>query len=268
MRAIRGVRHVAFAAPDADAEVAFHEGVLGLRTVARRPAPELGAGVEIVLFGAGEGPADAFLQIICVGSGRPPGRLGGNGPYSVNLSVPRDSLPAWERRLRDAHVTAERVVRLGGERIELRHPLGLTYSLVAADGGGPGEGIRGLHGATLSLVDVRDCHAFLTEILGATHERQDVADGVYRFEPDAPGIELVHEPYRSPGTWTLASGTPHHVAIEVDGVEPLRLLRTRLREAGLADVSEVTEVGGVASTWVRIPGGTLVELTCPADAHG
>lgn len=136
---------------------------------------------------------------------------------------------------------------------------------MAADGSiDPAFAIRGLHSVTVSLMDVREMHSFLVDVLEAQHVRQDLAWGLYTFgaDPRAPGLELLHEPYRAPGTWTYAVGTPHHIAMDASHPERREHLRARLLDAGYADVSAVADDKGFTSVWVRTPGETLVDLLC------
>ncbi|HET6509009.1 MAG TPA: VOC family protein [Baekduia sp.] len=270
MSAVRGLHHFALTVGDVDDEITFHERVLGLTVVRRTPIDARGRAAEVLELGTSAGES-GFLHSICLGSVGPVGRLGSNGPRSANLAVPPGSLGFWRTRLFDAHIAAEHVTRLGTERLELTHPAGVLLSLVEADDPrpagngaiGPDHAIRGLHSVTLSLMDVRETHDFLVGVLDADHDLQDLAWGRYRLGED-PGatIELLHEPYRAPGTWTFAVGTPHHVAFDAGTIVDRERLCARLRQAGYADVSPEVADGDSTSVWVRTPGGTLVDLCC------
>lgn len=192
-------------------------------------------------------------------------------PKAAHLSVAPGALDYWQRRLFDAHVESERATRLGSNRLEFRHPSGVANSLVedGAEWAGttspklPLEyAIRGLHSVTISLMDVRETHDFLVDLLAASHVTQDLAWGLYEFEPGGPGnrIELLHEPYRAPGTWAYAVGAPHDVGLDTGRHEQRRELCERLLDAGYPDISASAGNGTFDSIWVRAAGGTLLEL--------
>jgi glyoxalase family protein len=272
---VRGVHHFAYSTTEADREIEFHERVLGLRCVRREPVRLRGRAGEQVTFGVTADPAQGFLVAYCLGADGPTGRQGSNGPKSPNLAVPAGSLDHWQARLHDAHCTTEVDELLGTKRLGFTAPNRVPYTLVegAQDGQAPVEGdgdpavaIRGLHSVTISLMDVRETHAFLLDLLGAEHVTQDLATGYYQLSsPGTPGIELVHEPYRAPGTWTYAVGTPHHIGLTAEGREHLCEL---LRDAGYPDVSDVVPGTDHSSVWVRTPGGALVDLVAPTTGEG
>jgi glyoxalase family protein len=274
---VRGVHHFAYSTTEADREIEFHERVLGLRCVRREPVRLRGRAGEQVTFGVTADPAQGFLVAYCLGADGPTGRQGSNGPKSPNLAVPAGSLDHWQARLHDAHVETEVDEVLGSKRLNFTAPSRVPYTLVegAQDGQAPVDGdgdgdpavaIRGLHSVTISLMDVRETHAFLLDLLGAEHVTQDLATGYYQLSsPGTPGIELVHEPYRAPGTWTYAVGTPHHIGLTAEGREHLCEL---LRDAGYPDVSDVVPGTDHSSVWVRTPGGALVDLVAPTTGEG
>ena len=271
MTSIRNVHHFAYSTSEAEPEIRFHEDVLGLRLVSREPATLRGISGEQLVFGVTDAPADGFLVAFCLGADGPTGRQGSNGPNSPNLSVPAGSVDSWQSRLHDAHVEGTVDEVLGTKRLVFTAPSGIRYTLVetgpSASGsveGDPGTAVRGLHSVTVSLMDVRETHSFLLDLFGGEHTEQDLASGYYQFSAGAEGagIELLHEPYRAPGTWTYAVGTPHHVGLDVADVSSREQICERLREAGYLDVSPVVDGADSSAVWVRAPGGALVALVC------
>jgi glyoxalase family protein len=262
----QSLHHFALTAGDAAAEIAFHEEVLGLTTLRSDVVTARGRSATRLAFAASPGPVGGEIQVTCLGPDGPRGRLGSNGPKSANLAVPSGSLDFWESRLFDAHVPAERATRLGTDRLELQAPSGVAYALVedssAADGTRDEHAVRGLYSVTVSLMDVREADAFLVDLLEARHVEQDLAWGLYEVGGGGPGsrIELLHEPYRAPGTWAYAVGTPHHIGLAFADPENRAELCERLRDAGYPDISPTTNGDGWTSAWVRTAGGTLMEL--------
>lgn len=271
MASAHSVHHFAFLSGSAESEIAFHEDVLGLETVRRGQVHVRGRAATELRFGASAAPAWGFLKVTCLGDDGPRGRIGSNGPKTANMSVPPGSLDYWQRRLLDARIESERTAHLGTNRLGFRHPAGVTYSLVEDDSdwgavksmnAPPEYAIRGLHGVTISLMDVRETHDFLVDLLAAKHVTQDLAWGLYEFGPGGPGnrIELLHEPYRAPGTWAFAVGAPHHVGLDAGSHEQRRKLCERLIDAGYPDISASADDGTFDSVWIRAAGGTLLEL--------
>ncbi|HWT92646.1 MAG TPA: hypothetical protein VN238_06590 [Solirubrobacteraceae bacterium] len=270
------LHHFASTAGDPTVEIAFHEEVLGLVTVRSDVIVAHGREATRLTFAAAADARGGKLEVTCLGAEGRKGRLGSNGPKSANLAVPEGSLDFWQERLHDAHVPTERVQRLGTDRLELETPSGVAYAFVAAPeldnpgaSGtvGPEHAVRGLYSVTLTLMDVRETDAFLVELLDARHVEQDIAWGSYELGAGGPGnrIELLHEPYRAPGTWAYAVGTPHHIALDVGDPEARAQLCERLRDAGYPDISPTSVDGALDAAWVRTPGGTLVGLVHVAD---
>ena len=272
---VRGVHHFAYSTTEADREIEFHEEVLGLRCVRREPVTLRGRSSERVTFGVTEDPAQGFLLAFCLGADGPTGRQGSNGPKSPNLAVPAGSLDYWQARLHDAHREPQVDEVLGAKRLVFTAPSGVSYVLVESGQAGPSPAsgdvdpaaaISGLHSVTISLMDVRETHAFLLDLLGAEHVTQDLSSGYYQLAAaGSAGIELLHEPYRAPGTWTYAVGTPHHIGLTTDARDALSDL---LRDAGYPDVSGVMTGTDYSSVWVRTPGGALVDLVDPSAGEG
>jgi catechol 2,3-dioxygenase-like lactoylglutathione lyase family enzyme len=270
---IRGVHHFAYSTSEAEREIRFHEDVLGLRLVRREPRTLRGLSGEETVFGVSDSPSEGFLVAFCLGEDGPTGRQGSNGPTSPNLAVPAGSLDSWQARLRDAHVESQVDEVYGTKRLVFTAPSRIRYTLVEtgqpASGqvdGDPTSAVRGLHSATISLMDVRETHSFLLELFGGAHLEQDLASGYYQFSGGA-GVELLHEPYRAPGTWTYAVGTPHHIGLDVADEASREQICERLRDAGYCDVSPVIDGPDSSTVWVRAPGGALVALVCPAGTE-
>jgi len=272
---VRSVHHFAYSTSEAEREIRFHEDVLGLRCLSREPATLRGLSAERLVFGGSTDPGHGFLVAYCLGADGPTGRRGSNGPDSPNLSVPAGSLGHWQARLHDAHVEGQVEEVFGTKRLAFTAPSGIPYALVESDepDSVPVSGsvaaalaVRGLHSVTVSLMDVRETHSFLLDLFGGEHTVQDLASGYYRFAEGA-GIELLHQPYRAPGTWTYAVGTPHHIGLAVDDEASRERLCERLRDSGYHDVSSVVEGAGSSTVWVRAPGGALVALVCAGDTE-
>lgn len=273
MNASLSLNHFALTAGDPEVELELHRDVLGLSTIDQTTVPA--AGRQGTRFSFGVGGHSGFLQVTCLGADGRPGRLGSNGPKTANMSVPLGSLDFWQRQLYDAHLEAEAVTRFGRDRLEFVRGDGVGYSLVEDDAADAAPGaagiagehaITGLHSVTISLMDVRETHDFLIDLLECELVIQELAWGKYRLSPGQENgfVELLHEPYRAPGTWKYAVGTPHHLGLSAGEPEQRAALCERLLDAGYPDVSAAYQDGDVSSVWVRAAGGTLIDLRCPS----
>ena len=91
-------------------------------------------------------------------------------------------------------------------------------------------------------------------------------------------VEVLHEPNVPQGTWTLAGGTIHHMALNTGDEESQMSLRAHIEGLGFTDISEQKDRMYFKSCYVRSPGGALFELAWtvpggwakdePADAIG
>ena len=62
------------------------------------------------------------------------------------------------------------------------------------------------------------------------------------------------------GTWTLAGGTIHHLALNTGDEENQLKLRAHIEGLGFTDISEQKDRNYFKSCYVRSPGGALFEL--------
>ena len=89
--------------------------------------------------------------------------------------------------------------------------------------------------------------------------------------PDANGVnqrvEVIVDRDSAQGTWTLAGGTIHHLALNTGDEENQLKLRAHIEGLGFTDISEQKDRNYFKSCYVRSPGGALFELAW-TDAGG
>jgi glyoxalase family protein len=73
-------------------------------------------------------------------------------------------------------------------------------------------------------------------------------------------VEILHEPNDRQGTWTLAGGTIHHLALNTGNEENQLTLKAHLEGLGFTDVSDQKDRNYFKSCYVRSPGGALFEI--------
>jgi glyoxalase family protein len=62
------------------------------------------------------------------------------------------------------------------------------------------------------------------------------------------------------GTWTLAGGTIHHIALNTGDEDNQLKLRAHIEGLGFTDISEQKDRNYFKSCYVRSPGGALFEI--------
>ena len=104
---------------------------------------------------------------------------------------------------------------------------------------------------------------FLTIALPLEREADSHEGLVFRV-PDAGGVvqrvEVVVDRDSAQGTWTLAGGTIHHLALNTGDEENQLKLRAHIEGLGFTDISEQKDRHYFKSCYVRSPGGALFEL--------
>lgn len=268
-----GIHHVTAIVGDAQENVGFHVGVLGLRLVKRTVNYENMLAYHLYY---GNRTAEPGTVLTCFPYPNDvPARLGKPQWESVGFAVPPDSLAYWADHLADLDVDVTGPVERFDERLlRFSDPAGTRIELVAAespvepwtDGSVPAEhAIRGVHGVTAlsanpyATAGMLDTLGF--ELVGEEHGSTDTdADDTrvrYRAGGDhATVVDLLDRPadYGREGI-----GTVQHVAVRVDSVDELYEWHELFRERDF-DVSRVRDRNYFHSLYVREPGGLLFEL--------
>ena len=196
-------------------------------------------------------------------------------------------------RLNAAGVPATRGSRFGMTRVLFKHPCGIPHELVEnpADTRAPivkpeagttaQTAIRGIYGTGIAVYDLGSMDEFLKGGLNLTEEANS-DEGLMFSVPDTLGphsvVEILHDNTSPQGTWMLAGGTIHHMALNTVNEENQIALKAQLEGMGFTDVSEQKDRNYFKSMYVRSPGGALFEIAWtvpggwaldePADAIG
>ena len=277
-----GIHHVTGIVGDAQSNVDFYAGVLGLRLVKRTVNHE-----DVLRHHLYYGNADASLGSVLTSfpyPGDPPGRLGKPQVAAVGLVVPPDSLEYWTDRLASFGVAVDGPVRRFDERVlRFEDPAGTRVELVTGEspldpwtgGGVPDDAaIRGIHGVT-ALPTNPYATASTLETLGfdLVGEEPDIGTGGDGDEAGSGDGDGTRVRYRASGdTATVVDvldreapygregpGTLHHVAVRVGTEAHLFDWHDLFRERDY-DVSRVRDRVYFRSLYVRDPGGVLFEL--------
>ena len=271
-----GIHHVTAIAGDAQRNLHFYAGVLGLRFV-KRTVNFDDPGTYHFYFGDATGSPGSILTFF-PWPGAHAGRAGVGQAAVTALAIPPTSLGWWLERLVAHGVRHDMPARrCGGEQaLAFRDPDGLLLELVAHPGalaregwgGGPvpaEHAIRGVHGVTLWEDGLEETSALLTGQLGF---RALTSEGnLFRFAAgDAvPGAFV--DVRCAPDFWqgTTGVGAVHHVAFRVGDDAAQLALRDALAGHGL-NVTPPLDRQYFRSVYFREPGGVLFELA--TDAPG
>jgi glyoxalase family protein len=274
-----GIHHVTGIVGDAQRNLDFYAGVLGLRVVKRTVNHE-DVLRHHLYYGNGDGSLGSLFTAFPY-PGDPPGRVGKPQVAAIGFVVPPDSLGYWADRLGSHGVEVADPERRFDERVlRVEDPDGTRVELVAGESsldpwtGGPvgvESAIRGIHGVTVLPVNPYATASTLEtlgfDLVGEEREPGTVADGDgdpapgtrvrYRASGEAATVVDVLDrdaPYGREGPGTL-----HHVAVRVGDEAELFEWHDLFRERDYA-VSRVRDRYYYRSIYVRGPGGILFEL--------
>ncbi len=267
---ILGLHHVTATVDQAQPDLEFFVGILGLRLV-KKTVNFDNHHVFHFYYGNERGtPGTLMTTFPYAGKGVPAGRKGSGQITATSFSVPADSLAAWRRRLRERGVTVTgEGTRFGEDFFSFDDPSGLAIELVGTrgderapwTGGGLGEdlAIRGVHSVSLTIAAPERSFTMLVDLLGYSVLGSEGRRTRLGVNGGGPGrmLDIVEAPEAPPAMNGL--GTVHHVAMGVATAEEQLASRERLVRAGVP-VTEVLDRQYFRSIYFREPGGVLYEI--------
>jgi glyoxalase family protein len=267
---IQGLHHVTATVNDAQQDLDFYTGLLGLRLV-KKTVNFDNHHVFHFYYGDQRGtPGTLMTTFPYKGKGVQPGRKGAGQITATGFSVPVNSLDGWRERLgaRDVSVRDEGR-RFGEDFVAFEDPSGLTVELIATDRDtrpgwtvpdlAPSLAIRGVHSVTLTIGIAEPSLALLVEVLGYSILGEEASRTRLEVNGGGPGrsIDLLAAPEAPVALNGL--GTVHHVAMAVATPEEQLTYRAKLLRLGVA-VTEVLDRQYFQSIYFREPGGVLYEI--------
>ncbi len=273
---VPGIHHVTAIAGDAQRNVDFYSGTLGMRLVKLTVNYDEPTIYHLYYGDATGRPGSLLTFFPWPGASR--GRLGTGMAADVALRIPLDAAAYWAERLALHGVqTARMSVRGRGEVIAFKDPDGLALELVARagpddappwDGGAvpPRYAVREISGVTLFVKRAAETAA----VLGRLGLRRQTVRG-NRFhcaaEGGGPGtaVDVAEFPLLAPGA--VSAGTIHHVALRAPDVAAQRALAAAIAGAGLA-VTPIVDRTYFRSIYFREPGGVLLEIATDGPGFG
>lgn len=274
---VGGIHHVTAIAGDAQENVDFYAGLLGMRLV-KRSVNQDDPGTYHLFYADAEGhPGSDLTFFPWPHMGR--GRNGTGITNEVVFAVPPESLPHWRDRLAKEGVRTQEAVRFGEPTLLFQDVHGLHLGIAATPRAtervfapwrkspiAAEHQIRGIHAVRVVEMTAEPTKEFATRALGMRHVGAE--EGWDRYEGrDAwcGHLELASKPSLPRGEWGV--GTVHHVAWRVRDDAEQALVREAVQQARIS-TTPVIDRFWFHSVYFREPGGTLFELATDGPGFG
>jgi glyoxalase family protein len=269
MSDISGIHHITAICGNAQENLDFYVGLLGMRLV-KKSVNQDDPGTYHLFYADADGHPGTDLTFFPFRDS-PPGRPGYGLGVEIALAIPAGSQGYWLERLGQHDVKVHGVeTRRGEHAITLADPHGQQLALVETSderlfrawdrSSVPmDKQIVGLHAVRAWERELAPTAQFVTGTLGFTDYGEE--DGWHRFGVDGGGsgkhIELREMPSASRGAWGV--GTMHHVAWRVADDSTELALRERIAKAHRRP-TEVIDRFWFHSVYFLEPGGVLFEI--------
>jgi glyoxalase family protein len=267
-RKIHGIHHVTCICGDAQQNLDFYVGVLGMRLV-KRSVNQDDTATYHLFYADGAGTPGTDLTFF-PWPGMGPAQPGTGATTEINLAVPAHSLEFWQQRLAAKGVTTSAIeVRFGESNLPFADPHGLRLTLVeSADERefvSPPQSpvpsqfqVRGMHSVRLCERSLAPTEAALT-LLGFAPMGEE--NGWHRFgvEKGASGQIVEVRPASDEARARGGVGGVHHVAWRTKDVDEEMEIRALIGHSGLQPTPLIDRFW-FQSVYFREPGGVLFEL--------
>ncbi|QRG67986.1 ring-cleaving dioxygenase [Brevibacillus choshinensis] len=234
-----GIHHITAFVKNAQENVDFYAGLLGLRLVKKTinfDAPE----VYHLYFGNEVGSPGTAITFFPWATSRK-GRIGGGQVGYTTFMVPVGALGFWEERLNKFNVSYNRVERFGETYLQFADQDGLQLELVEREGGQMSKwsfggvpadkAIKGFGGAILYSVHPEKTMEVLQDLMGL--ERVGEEGGLVRFRAVGDIGNIIDVNAKPMLRGAGGAGTVHHIAWRAKDDRDHRQWQEHVREYGL-----------------------------------
>ncbi|GAB2800215.1 ring-cleaving dioxygenase [Rhabdobacter roseus] len=265
---INGIHHVTALASDAQRNVDFYVGILGLRMVKKTinfDAPDV-----YHLYYGDEGGSPGTILTFFPYAGLTRGRKGGGQLTYTAFSIPTASLSYWMDRLAAFNIPyAGPYQRFNESYLRFEDYDGMGVELVANNedtrpgwdnGKVPAEyAVRGFHTVSLNEFRIDQTVSLLTEVM--QHRLVAEETDRYRFQAGAGGSGTYVDVLFTPKDVRAlqGAGSVHHLAFATDTDDTQLAIREELLTAGY-NPTQVLDRNYFHSIYYREPGGILFEI--------
>ncbi|MDZ7269151.1 MAG: ring-cleaving dioxygenase [candidate division KSB1 bacterium] len=266
---VHGIHHLTAIAGDAQENLNFYVGVMGLRLVKKSVNQDVPDTYHLFYADGAGTPGTDLTFFPWPGMG--PGRAGTDLIVEVPFAVPKGSLKYWRARFDKTGVPYGAVeTRFGETTLPFKDPHGLPLALVETDdlrafvpwGKSPvpeEHQVRGMHTVRLWERRLAPTAETLTTCMGFSLLGTENGWSRYGVEGGGSGkmIEVKELPRENRGRW--GTGAVHHVAWRMQDSAEEMTMRAVLLEAGLFPTGQIDRFW-FKSVYFREPGGVLFEL--------
>jgi glyoxalase family protein len=275
MAFVSGYHHLTMSTDGAQEDYDFYTKTLGLYSIKRTVLFDGTIPVYHLYYGSKNGDASTIITTFPFKKPGIYGRRGTNQSRTIMQSIPVGASDYWVDRLNKHGVPATKGSRFGLTRVMFAHPCGILHELVenpadtrapivnAAQGTTAQTGIKGIYGGAVAVYDLSSMDEFLMGGMELKLESK-TDEGLMYSVPDNLGphsvVEVLLDNTSKQGTWMLAGGTIHHLALNTGTEENQIKLKAQLEGMGFTDVSEQKDRNYFKSMYVRSPGGALFEI--------
>ena len=269
VKGVLGLHHVTSLSSDPQKTLDFYSKILGLRLI-KLTVNYDDPSTYHVYFGDKIGNPGTVLTFF-PWTGQPRGRKGAGQATNTSFSIPQESIPYWQDRLKSHGVSQEAPrKRFGetvlsfedqdGEGLELVGNRGIEERTGWTQGSVPRQhAIRGFHSVTLSEEVLERTESILVDTLGFRLVGQEENRFRYEAGKGAAGtiVDVVSRPNAQRGF--VSVGTVHHVAFRAADDEHQKVLRQEIVKADL-NVTPAIDRNYFHSIYFREHGGVLFEV--------
>ena len=269
MPGITGLHHITCIAGDAQTNVDFYSGVLGMRLV-KKSVNQDSPDTYHLFYADADGHPGTDITFF-PWAGMAPARPGTGLAMEVSLAVPPGTLDYWSTRLLEHGVQVGKLeMRRQTAALPFSDPDGLPLALHethderefspwSASSVPTERQIRGLHSVRVRERDLAGTASFLTGVLGFVDLGTERGWRAFGFGEGGSGryLEIQESPDAERGRW--GTGGVHHVAWRVADVDAQLEVRRQIERAR-RHPTEVIDRFWFRSVYFLEPGGVLFEL--------
>ncbi|MGG0738581.1 ring-cleaving dioxygenase [Niallia taxi] len=260
-----GIHHITAMVNDAQRNIDFYAGVLGLRLIKKTvnfDRPE----VYHLYFGNETGDPGTVITFF-PWEKQLKGRVGTGQVGVTKYVIPIGSAAFWESRLRKYGIELTSFVRFGEKTIKFSDPDGLQLELVERTEGPINtwstagitaeHAIKGFGGAVLYSARPHKTKEVLEEILGLEFVGQQ--DETIRFRSRGDLGNIIDIQLNPSNRGLMGAGTVHHIAWRAEDEEELHKWRALLQEKGYYP-TEIRDRNYFKAVYFHEEGGILFEI--------
>jgi glyoxalase family protein len=260
-----GIHHITAFVSDAQRNLDFYAGVLGLRLVKQTinfDSPD----VYHFYFGDEQGSPGSIMTFFPFSRGRK-GRIGTGQVGVTTYVVPKGTLSFWRARLTKFGITYEEVTRFSENFLKFSDYDGLRLELVEREdgkmskwsfGGVPADkAIKGFGGAVLYSTNPKETSEILEHVMGLEKVGED--GNFVRFRGVADLGNIVDIDYSVTQRGVGGAGTVHHIAWRAKDFKEHKSWRDRVGESGF-EVTPIIDRQYFNAIYFREQGEILFEI--------